>query len=84
MSDQFSELKKIVHASANLSPAPEHTVRDAQIDVFCTSSDDSSSASDLTLPGIPASVSTVANSSLLNPDVLQLIVQDLSHIETTG
>lgn len=84
MSDQFSELKKILHASANLSPTPEHTVRDAQIDVFCTSSDDSSSASDLTLPGVPAPVSTVANSSLLNPDVLQLIVQDLSHIETTG
>jgi len=84
MSDQFLELKKILHASANLGPTPEHTVRDAQIDVLCTSSDDSSSASDLTLPGVPTPVSTVANSSLLNPDVLQLIAQDLSHIETTG
>lgn len=81
MSDQFSELKQILTASSNLSFTSEQTIRDARVDGFSTSSDGSSSDSDFPLP---VSTVTTANVSVLNPGVLQLIVQDISHAETTG
>jgi len=81
MSDQFSELKQILHASSNLSFTSEQTIRDARVDGFSISSDGSSSDSDVALP---VSTATQANVSLLNPDVLQRIVQDISHADTTG
>ncbi|KAH9602784.1 hypothetical protein KSS87_023071, partial [Heliosperma pusillum] len=79
MSDQFSELKTILHASNSGSSV--HTVRDARTDVFSSSSDDSSSASEITFAG-PSSTRT--NFSFLNPDALQLIIQDLTHADVTG
>lgn len=81
MSNQFSELKMILHASSNLCSSSEHTVRDTRHGVFSSSSEDSSSASDFTSR---APASSPGNFSFLNPDVFQLIVQDLSHAGTTG
>ncbi|KAL2934752.1 Myosin-11 [Bienertia sinuspersici] len=70
MSNQFSELKMVLHASSNLSSSSEHTVRDTRNGVSYPSSDDSSSTSNFT-PRAPAS--SPGNFSFLNPDVFQLI-----------
>uniref|UniRef100_A0A803M7T1 Myosin XI n=1 Tax=Chenopodium quinoa TaxID=63459 RepID=A0A803M7T1_CHEQI len=81
LNSQFSELKMLLQASSNLCCSSEHTVRDSRRGVFSSSSDDSSSASDLT-PQAPAS--SPGNLSFLNPDVFQLVVQDLSHAGPTA
>ncbi|KNA14269.1 hypothetical protein SOVF_108870 [Spinacia oleracea] len=81
MSNQFSELKLLLHASSNLCCSTEHTVRDTtRHGVFSSSSDNSSSASDLSSR---APASSPGNYSFLNPDVFQ-IVQDLTHAGPSG
>lgn len=71
----------ILHASSNLCCSSEHTVRDTHHGVFSSSFDDSSSASDFTSQ---APASSPGNFSFLNPNVFQLMVQDLSLAGTTG
>ncbi|KAH9626900.1 hypothetical protein KSS87_002300 [Heliosperma pusillum] len=80
MSDQFSELKMILHGSKS-GCASEYTVRDTRDDVLSSSSDESSSDSDLSFSAL---ASTSTNLSFLNPDALKLITEDLSHADTAG
>ncbi|KAF5738909.1 Myosin-J heavy chain [Tripterygium wilfordii] len=81
MSDQFSELKMILHAPSNSASTSRLFAREDTVDVASDNSDASSSDSDFTFPS-PAPASD--NFSSLNPSALQLIVQDLSVEEISG
>ena len=81
MSNQFSELKMVLHASSNLCFPSEDTVRDTRHGVFSSFSEDSSSASDSTSR---APASSPGNLSFLNRTNFQSIVQELSHAGTSG
>ncbi|XP_021281457.1 myosin-11 isoform X2 [Herrania umbratica] len=74
MSDQFSQLKKILHSPSTSQPI----VRDNSFDTS-DNSDASSSDSDFTFP---APVLTSANISSLPPNALQRTVKDVSATET--
>ncbi|XP_017969825.1 PREDICTED: myosin-16 [Theobroma cacao] len=78
MSDQFSQLKKILRSPSNSTSTSQPIVRDNSFDTS-DNSDASSSDSDFTFP---APVLTSANISSLPPNALQRTVKDVSATET--
>ncbi|WRX08053.1 IQ motif [Theobroma cacao] len=78
MSDQFSQLKKILRSPSNSTSTSQPIVRDNSFDTS-DNSDASSSDSDFTFP---APVLTSANISSLPPNGLQRTVKDVSATET--
>ncbi|RVX19332.1 hypothetical protein CK203_008884 [Vitis vinifera] len=79
MSEQVSALKMILHTSSNSSSTSGSIARYDRVDVVSSTSDATSTASDFTFPTpVPSSVTY----SSFHPDALQMIVQDLSDLNT--